>query len=856
MDKKLEFKISSGLKDIIGKDLITDDYVAIFELVKNSYDAHAKKVVITFETNSIRIVDNGKGMSFNDLQDKWLFVAYSAKRDGSEDADIIKNDSYRDKIKNKRYYAGAKGIGRFSCDRLGKRLILTTKTSDSETCEQINVNWSKFEEDQHNEFVNINVDYSQIPYNLEVFPDKSTHGTILDIKPLNSTWDREKLKGLKHSLEKLINPFSNTDDFSIEIICEREFEEDRSVDKFDNPKYIDRDRISGVIKNSILDILNLKTTQIDVQITKDEILTTVIDRGDNIYKIREINRKYPLLDDVKISLFYLNRTAKVNFTRRMGIEPVNYGSIFLFKNGFRVYPFGNKGDDSWGLDYRAQQGHSRFLGTRDLFGKVEINTNNNFQFKEVSSRDGGLVETKGSYQLLKSFEKAHRRLERYVSGVLWGERFKREKYFENDEIAQEHRDYLLTNDKETEDISIVKNSIGSKIDFVQIVKSLVKDKDIEVLYYNKDLTDIISNRLNELKPKFLQDLEEIAEKTNDENLKVKVVEAESKIYELQKAKEEAERKLEEQIKKREEAEAKAQNAEKARIAEEERRKKEEALKKEAQLQAKEAELQRKEAELKKIEAEQKAKEETERRAKAEIEQQKAEQERDVEKKKNKYLSATRNITPEVEDIIHTIKISSTELESSSKSIMSLIQSIPDNDKILHELGYIKFHIERINKLSSLLTKADINSLKEHTKVDIPNYIKEYLPNYSVSIDNIQFNQDFKESFIRKISLLDLSVILDNLISNSKKAGAKKIYVDFKKENGKLFVDFSDNGCGVEEALYRDNSLFEIGITNRNGGSGIGLNTIKETLQKELHGDIEFIGNNKHFNTGATFRLIF
>lgn len=144
------------------------------------------------------------------------------------------------------------------------------------------------------------------------------------------------------------------------------------------------------------------------------------------------------------------------------------------------------------------------------------------------------------------------------------------------------------------------------------------------------------------------------------------------------------------------------------------------------------------------------------------------------------MSATRNITPEVEDIIHTIKISSTELESSSKSIMSLIQSIPDNDKILHELGYIKFHIERINKLSSLLTKADINSLKEHTKVDIPNYIKEYLPNYSVSIDNIQFNQDFKESFIRKISLLDLSVILDNLISNSKKQEQKRYMWTLKK----------------------------------------------------------------------------
>ena len=46
MGNSLEFKISSGLKDIIGKDLITDDYVAVFELVKNSYDAKTTKVKI------------------------------------------------------------------------------------------------------------------------------------------------------------------------------------------------------------------------------------------------------------------------------------------------------------------------------------------------------------------------------------------------------------------------------------------------------------------------------------------------------------------------------------------------------------------------------------------------------------------------------------------------------------------------------------------------------------------------------------------------------------------------------------------------------------------------------------------
>ena len=46
---ELYFSIKSGLKDIIGKDLITDDNIAVFELVKNSYDAHANNVIITFE---------------------------------------------------------------------------------------------------------------------------------------------------------------------------------------------------------------------------------------------------------------------------------------------------------------------------------------------------------------------------------------------------------------------------------------------------------------------------------------------------------------------------------------------------------------------------------------------------------------------------------------------------------------------------------------------------------------------------------------------------------------------------------------------------------------------------------------
>ena len=222
--EQMRFKISSALKDLIGKDLITNDNVAIFELVKNSYDAYATKVEITFEEDKIIIADNGKGMTFNDVRDKWLFLGFSAKKDGSEDSDI-KNVSYRDNIK--RHYAGAKGIGRFSCDRLGKRLLLSTKSSLSSHIEQIYVDWERFEQDQKTEFAQINVEYARKETGV-LFPNNGTTGTVLEISSLDkkSIWTRKKILELKRSLEKLINPLSETNDFEIEIICKRELEKD------------------------------------------------------------------------------------------------------------------------------------------------------------------------------------------------------------------------------------------------------------------------------------------------------------------------------------------------------------------------------------------------------------------------------------------------------------------------------------------------------------------------------------------------------------------------------------------------------------------------------------------------------
>lgn len=115
MSEKVYFKTSSHIKTIVGKELIDSDEVAIFELVKNSIDAEAKNILVVFEfkgeSNSIWVIDDGKGMSKKDILNKWLFLGFSAKRDGTEDI-------------NKKVYAGNKGVGRFSCDCLGSDLLI------------------------------------------------------------------------------------------------------------------------------------------------------------------------------------------------------------------------------------------------------------------------------------------------------------------------------------------------------------------------------------------------------------------------------------------------------------------------------------------------------------------------------------------------------------------------------------------------------------------------------------------------------------------------------------------------------------------------------------------------------------
>jgi len=828
-NNKLFFSVKAGIKNIVGKDLIADDNIAIFELVKNSYDAYASKVIITFEDDKIIIADDGKGMSIDDIEKKWLALAYSAKKNGSEDNEVDskfleRRKSYRDLIQEKRKYAGAKGIGRFSCDRLGENLLLSTKKYNSNTIEQLKINWKDFEKQDDIDFSKIGVLHSSFQENESpvIFPNNTKSGTILEITK-TSPWDRDKILGLKYSLEKLINPFSdnnvNNEEFEIEIICKRELNKDKEEE-------LDRDKVNGIVRNSILDIIKSKTTKIEVKVSYDKIDTKITDRGTLIYHISEDNKYNSLIDKLDIDIYYLNRTAKFNFTSKMRVEPVNYGSIFLFKNGFRVQPYGNKGDDSWGLDYRAQQGYSRHLSTRELLGQVSISTDKVEQFKEVSNREGGLVETVGFKSLKDIFEKAHRRLERYVVGVLWGEGFKRNKYFKlEDEVEKQRK--LLKDDSYKDDFEVAKSNIGSQLDFIQLLKGLANDKDIEIIDYNKDLINqLIDNEkdLDIVQHKFLDDLDKISYKLNDIELKKISNEIDKKIRELEAEKEEA----------------------KLRVAlEEEKRKAAEQAKKEAEKKAYEAELKKEKAEKDKLKAELERYKAEEKAKEAEKEKEKAQDNLATEKRINAFKSALIGVDKEkIIGLQHQIFHSSSRINRNIQLLIKHLGGTNIDDIAKKYISVIALESSKVSSITSFITKANFNLTATEIKTDIVAFIKDYISEIYLSEDKIIDSKikidivDNDNSIIKKIVPLEITTLIDNFINNAEKANASKIIFEFIKSFSNLTILVKDNGKGIPSDIL--DRVFELGFTTTNG-SGIGLFQNKEVISN-LKGNISVKSN--------------
>lgn len=812
---EFKFRVSSQLKNIVGKDLIADDKIAMFELVKNSFDARAKKVKIIFEADKITIWDDGKGMNKEDLIGKWLFLAYSAKKEGNEDDERVESEhyvDYRDKIRpRQQYYAGAKGIGRFSTDKLGAKLILTTKKiAENGSFHRLIFDWNEFEKRADQLFQDIAINHEELQSSpFEGFE----HGLILEITSLRAKWGHKEILELKKSLEKLINPVGEDSidrRFDIEIICKSENIAD--VDKQE------REKINGLVKNFVFETLGIKTTQIQANIDADKIITTLFDRGQLVYTIQEKN-DYQHLKNAKIIIFYLNQSAKNNFKRGMGVESVNFGHIFLFNNGFRVYPFGEVKYDPLELDKRKIQGYARYLGTREIIGRIELWGNSIEQFQEKSSRDGGLKETEGRKEMEDYFLETLKKLERYVAPILWG-----------------------IKDRSGDQEEIIDTTSRKQI--INLISRLAGGKNIELLDFGKNLIDIFNESLENQSDEDFDNLIDIAKKTGQKDFEEQIVAAKQRYLTLLREKEEAERQKIEEERKRHEAEAKART-------EEQKRHEAEQIAKEADVKRREAEHKAQEAEFKRLKAEEEAREARER---ATLEQQRRRQ----KESQVRFLESVSTL--EIADVLnlnHQIGIDANTIKTTLLNLQNLFKK---NEKI--SASEVAPYIERISlateKILSVVqytTKANFMATTLDTESDIVAFVRNYI--YTILTQHIGKELSIHVGktnfeFVRKFKPINLTIILDNLISNSRKKGAKNVSINFGQENEKLKMVYSDDGAGLDPKISDPNEIFQRGFTTTRG-SGLGMYHIKRILLDEMGSDIIV---NKQVSNGIEFIITF
>jgi signal transduction histidine kinase len=758
--KKLNFDVSTGLKRVLGRELITDDEVAIFELVKNSFDAEATTVNLFFGNTNVVVADNGIGMSYDDLINKWLFVGYSSKRTNEAAQD------FRDIAADRRNYAGSKGIGRFSSDRLGKQIVVQTRAKgENGVVHHLRVDWQKFEKNDRQHFETVPVTYSttqafEMPDELAKFKASLKYGTVIQIEELRRKWDRSRILALKSSLAKLINPFGDkADKFKIIITAPAEDGGDKDVKaaaKKAGEEPIEGRIVNGLVGNFIFSTLRDKTTFINVHIEDSNICTSLTDRGELVYKIREPN-PYKHLKDSGFSceMYYLNQSAKITFARRLGLPSIQFGSLFLFRNGFRVYPVGEDKDDWFGFNRRKQQGYSRFLGTREIIGRVDVYGSGE-DFQEASSRNQGLIDTPAAQQLREAvMEKCLKRLERYVVPVSWVDK----------------------EDARTDDLSRLLTDPG-RARVSAAVANLVDNEDVELLDYSKRLIDLLNERSSEFEESLVS-LRAIAEKTNDKAFLKKLDVAEKRFEELRKS----------------EAEARE-------VADRERAAAEAAM----------------------------------RRAES------AEAEAETERRRSLFLESVVTVdTATILNLHHQITIYAVDIAQQIENLLSGTagqESVP-REKLLKAMEQMAFLNRKVLAVTRFAAKANFKLDSENIEADFAGFITDYITQIARVLGGSRLRIKVENShpgLNMRFNPIDASIIVDNLISNAKRAQASSIKFELSKldKNG-LLMRVSDNGRGISRGTNKAR-IFEMGYTTTNG-SGLGLYHVRQVLG-EMGGTIE------------------
>lgn len=378
--RQIPFRLHPRVFAALGTDLVTNDVVAIIELVKNSYDAIATRVDVRFRIDPatgkalIEVDDNGTGMSRKEIKDVWAVVATPHRM----------LNPYTGKGTRKRRVSGAKGLGRLSSARLGNYLEILTR-AQHDRCWQLHVEWPALAKARNISSCGIEVS----PYNGPA-PFAKT-GTLVRISDLRSEWDGERLEDLSDQLSRLVPPFEKFGDFQIWLTLPGK---DAAPTRVVAPEFIAHPpyRIQGdVEKDGQLHATyghsgDRRNTTIQRNIWKDiaaaegEGARPEPACGPFTFEIRAWDMDPQSIENVANAFGIARKTTIRNSIR-------SYRGISVYRDRILVLPKSDLAKDWLGLDLRRVSRVGGRLSTSQLIGYAAITSAANPEIQDTSDRE-------------------------------------------------------------------------------------------------------------------------------------------------------------------------------------------------------------------------------------------------------------------------------------------------------------------------------------------------------------------------------------------------------------------------------------------------------------------------------------
>lgn len=392
---------------IIGHELISSDVVALTELVKNSFDADARMVLIRLTggsnadgsigaaTGTIEILDDGHGMSEAIIRETWLEPATGFRR---------KHVSTPDG----RRVLGEKGVGRFAAAKVGDRLDLTSKAVDADEV-HLAVDWSAFEDDaKYLDEIELQFDVRQdgmfgrggsisatwkemaAPHLGRVRTPTGERGTLLSISGLRSAWTPESMRKLELSLQRLISPFDEAREIADDFRIVLELPESlglrggliRRPDILQKPHY----RLNAEVNDLGRATVMIELRDGDAYVTERTLESA---RDNDTPRCGPFELRLNVWDRDTASLREL--AAEVGSTKLAREILDSVSGVSIYRDGFRVLPFGEPDDDWLRLDHRRVQEPTQRLSNNQIVGYLLIGRDANPGLTDQTNREG-LIE--------------------------------------------------------------------------------------------------------------------------------------------------------------------------------------------------------------------------------------------------------------------------------------------------------------------------------------------------------------------------------------------------------------------------------------------------------------------------------